>query len=128
MACLLYTSGTTGNPKGVMMLHSCFNEGMVIHKERLTSVSDSDISIAFLPLSHVFERTWCYFCIYMGVTIYINHRPIEIQQTIKDVRPTLMCAVPRFWEKVYAGVQENIAKMSPFKRYGYMGVGSGTIA
>ena len=116
MACLLYTSGTTGNPKGVMMLHSCFNEGMVIHKERLTSVSDSDISIAFLPLSHVFERTWCYFCIYMGVTIYINHRPIEIQQTIKDVRPTLMCAVPRFWEKVYAGVQENIAKMSPFKK------------
>jgi long-chain acyl-CoA synthetase len=50
-----------------------------------------------------------------SVTIYVNLRPIEIQQTIKDVRPTLMCAVPRFWEKVYAGVQENIAKMSPFK-------------
>jgi long-chain acyl-CoA synthetase len=116
MACLLYTSGTTGNPKGVVMLHSCFNEGMVIHKERLTSVSENDISIAFLPLSHVFERTWCYFCMYMGVAVYINHRPIEIQQTIKDVRPTLMCAVPRFWEKVYAGVQDNIAKMSPFKK------------
>lgn len=115
LACILYTSGTTGNPKGVMMPHSCFIEAMRIHKMRLTSVTDQDKSIAFLPLSHVFERTWSYFCIFMGVQIYVNLRPLEVQQTIKDVRPTLMCAVPRFWEKVYAGVQENIAKMSPFK-------------
>lgn len=113
LACILYTSGTTGNPKGVMMPHSCFIEAMRIHQIRLTTVTDADISVAFLPLSHVFERTWCYFCLFMGVTIYINLRPLEIQQTIKDVRPTLMCAVPRFWEKVYAGVQENIGKMSP---------------
>lgn len=115
LACILYTSGTTGNPKGVMMPHSCFLEAMKIHKMRLTSVTDQDVSVAFLPLSHVFERTWCYFCLTMGVSVYINLRPLEIQQTIKDVRPTLMCAVPRFWEKVYAGVQENIAKMKPFK-------------
>ena len=115
LACILYTSGTTGNPKGVMMPHSCFLEAMKIHKIRLTSVTDQDVSVAFLPLSHVFERTWCYFCLTMGVSVYINLRPLEIQQTIKDVRPTLMCAVPRFWEKVYAGVQENIAKMKPFK-------------
>lgn len=115
LACVLYTSGTTGNPKGVMMPHSCYIEAMRIHKIALTSVTDTDVSIAFLPLSHVFERTWCYFCIYSGVSIYINLRPMEIQQTIKDIRPTLMCAVPRFWEKVYAGVQENISKMSPFK-------------
>jgi len=114
LACILYTSGTTGNPKGVMMPHSCFNEAMCIHSLRLTSITDKDISIAFLPLSHVFERTWCYYCIFKGVTIYINLRPIEIQQTIKDVRPTLMCAVPRFWEKVYAGVQDNLSKFSPF--------------
>lgn len=115
LACILYTSGTTGNPKGVMMPHSCFMEAMRIHKLRLTTVTDQDVSIAFLPLSHVFERTWCYFCFSVGVTVYVNLRPIEIQQTIKDVRPTLMCAVPRFWEKVYSGVQENISKMSPFK-------------
>jgi len=114
MACILYTSGTTGNPKGAMLLHSNFDEAITSNTNRLTSLCDKDVSIAFLPLSHVFERTWCYLCIFTGITIYINQNPIEIQQTIKDVRPTLMCAVPRFWEKVYAGVQENISKMSPF--------------
>lgn len=115
LACVLYTSGTTGNPKGVMMPHSCYIEAMRIHKISLTSITDADVSVAFLPLSHVFERTWCYFCIYSGVSIYVNLRPLEIQQTIKNIRPTLMCAVPRFWEKVYAGVQDNISKMTPFK-------------
>ena len=115
LACILYTSGTTGNPKGVMMPHSCFIEAMRTHTMRLTSVTEKDVSIAFLPLSHVFERTWSYFCITKGVTIYINLKPLEIQQTIKEVRPTLMCAVPRFWEKVYAGVTENISKMSPLQ-------------
>jgi long-chain acyl-CoA synthetase len=115
LACILYTSGTTGNPKGVMMPHSCFMEAIRIHKIRLNNVTDQDSSIAFLPLSHVFERTWSYFCINMGIAIYINLRPLEIQQTIKEVRPTLMCAVPRFWEKVYSGVQDNISKMTPFK-------------
>jgi len=113
LACILYTSGTTGNPKGVMLPHSCFNEAMRINSMRLTNMSDKDTSLAFLPLSHVFERTWSYLCIFKGVSIYINLRPTEIQQTIKDVHPTMMCAVPRFWEKVYTGVHENIATFSP---------------
>ena len=116
LACILYTSGTTGNPKGAMLIHSNFEEAMASNTSRLTSISDKDTSLAFLPLSHVFERTWCYLCIFKGVTIYINLNPTEIQQTIKDVRPSLMCAVPRFWEKVYAGVQENISKFSPLMK------------
>lgn len=114
LACILYTSGTTGNSKGVMLPHSCLKEAMILNTRQLTSLTDTDISVAFLPLSHVFERMWSYLCLYNGITIYINHKPTEIQQTIREVQPTLMCAVPRFWEKVYAGVQENLSKFSPF--------------
>jgi long-chain acyl-CoA synthetase len=116
LACILYTSGTTGNPKGVMMPHSCLNEAVRVHTVRIPEINEHQTSIAFLPLSHVFERMWCYVCIANGVEIYINLRPVEITDAIKQVRPTMMCAVPRFWEKVYAAVQDSISKMSPFKQ------------
>jgi len=116
LACILYTSGTTGNPKGVMLPHSCLDEAVRVHRIRIPQMTDQDTSIAFLPMSHVFERMWCYLCVANGVTVYINLRPIEVSETIKQVRPTMMCAVPRFWEKVYSAVQENIAKMPPSKQ------------
>ena len=115
MASLLYTSGTTGNPKGVIMTHTMLNEAMRIHLLRLPHIQDTDVSLAFLPLTHVFERLWCYFLLYVGATIYINHNPTEIQAALKEVRPSLMCAVPRFWEKVYIGVKEVLAGYTPLK-------------
>lgn len=116
LANILYTSGTTGEPKGVMLHHSNYMEAFRIHDIRLVDMTDQDVSMNFLPLTHVFEKAWTYLCIHKGVQICINLRPVDIQTTIKEIRPTLMCSVPRFWEKVYAGVQEKIAQETGLKK------------
>ena len=110
LANILYTSGTTGEPKGVMLHHFNYREAFRIHDIRLPFMTDRDVSMNFLPLTHVFEKAWTYLCIHRGVQVCVNLRPQDIQTTIKEIRPTLMCSVPRFWEKVYAGVQEKIAR------------------
>jgi long-chain acyl-CoA synthetase len=79
-------------------------------------MSDQDVSMNFLPMTHVFEKAWVYLCVHKGVQVCINLRPADIQTTIKEIRPTLMCSVPRFWEKVYAGVQEKIAETTGLKK------------
>lgn len=116
LANILYTSGTTGEPKGVMLHHFNYREAIRIHDIRLPFMTDKDVSMNFLPLTHVFEKAWCYLCVHRGVQICINLRPADIQNTIKEIRPTLMCSVPRFWEKVYAGVQEKIAQETGMKK------------
>jgi len=108
LATIMYTSGTTGEPKGVLLHHSNFMQSMRIHEARLPEVTDKDTSMCFLPLTHIFEKAWVAFCIYRGVKIAINKDPKMIQQTLPEIHPTLMCNVPRFWEKVYVGVQEKI--------------------
>ena len=113
LATIIYTSGTTGESKGVMLPHSCYLEAMRIHDVRLPLVTDKDLSMSFLPMTHIFEKAWCYYCLHKGVTIAINQDPKMIQKTLPEVHPTLMCNVPRFWEKVYAGVHEKINSASP---------------
>lgn len=113
LATIIYTSGTTGESKGVMLPHSCYLEAMRIHDVRLPLVTDKDLSMSFLPMTHIFEKAWCYYCLHKGVTIAINQDPKMIQKTLPEVHPTLMCNVPRFWEKVYAGVHEKINSTSP---------------
>ncbi|MDE7410793.1 MAG: long-chain fatty acid--CoA ligase [Paramuribaculum sp.] len=117
IATIIYTSGTTGEPKGAVLPHSCFNAAMLIHRERLTMLSDNDTSLCFLPLSHIFEKAWTYFCLYSDIVVYINTDPHDIQNSIKQVRPTCMCSVPRFWEKVYTAVQEKLMNMRGPKKW-----------
>lgn len=116
MATLIYTSGTTGEPKGVVITHSNYNACIEKHTELLRAVKDDDVSMAFLPMSHILEKAWCFFCLSRGVEIAVNYDPRLIQDTIKEVKPNLMCCVPRFWEKVYAGVKEKLASMPRFQR------------
>lgn len=116
LATLIYTSGTTGEPKGVMLAHSNYDEAMRIHLQRLVTCSDSDVSLCFLPLTHVFERAWSYYCLTVGMRIAINVDPKDIQNTIREVRPTIMCSVPRFWEKVYSAIQDKLSKTKGMTR------------
>lgn len=116
VATLIYTSGTTGEPKGAVLTHSCFTAALDKHREMLTQLSDADTSVCFLPLSHIFEKAWTYFCLSMGMHVYINSNPKEIQEAIPLAKPTCMCSVPRFWEKVYTAVQEKIAGMKGIQK------------
>jgi long-chain acyl-CoA synthetase len=113
IATIMYTSGTTGEPKGVVLPYSCYIEAMRIHDIRLPFIKDTLTSISFLPLTHIFERAWCYFCLHRGVQIFVNLEPVQIQRTVQETRAEMMCSVPRFWEKVYAGIEEKLATYSP---------------
>ena len=81
----------------------------------LTS-TPNDVIINFLPFSHVFEGAWAKLCLSCGAQMAINLRPLDIQQSMREVHPTCMCAVPRFWEKVYQGVLEKMEAGSPLQR------------
>ena len=115
LANILYTSGTTGLSKGVMLTHEMYNSALSAHYGVLP-LSDKDIILNFLPFTHVLERGWSYLCIANGCTMAVNLRPADVLQSLREVHPTCMCAVPRFWEKVYAGVQERMEKSSPMQK------------
>jgi long-chain acyl-CoA synthetase len=112
---ILYTSGTSGEPKGVMLSVANFMHCLLIHDLRLT-VSDKDVSLCFLPLSHIFERGWTFNVLSKGMTSYYLRNPKEVVDAVKVVKPTLMCSVPRFFEKTYEGVNAKIAKSSALKQ------------
>ena len=108
IAHIIYTSGTTGEPKGVVLTHNNYLETFKIHDIRLSYLPQRFLSISFLPLAHIFEKAWSLYCLHRGCTVAINLDPREIQTAVKEVKPQAMCSVPRFWEKVYAGVREKI--------------------
>ncbi len=112
---ILYTSGTSGEPKGVMLSVLNFMHCLRMHDIRL-EVDENDVSLCFLPLSHIFERGWTFIVLSMGMTSYYLRNPKEVVDAVKIVKPTIMCSVPRFFEKTYEGVNAEIAKSSPAKQ------------
>lgn len=104
MANILYTSGTTGDSKGVMLTYGQYDAALRANDE-VVPVSEKDRIINFLPFTHIFERGWAYLCLSEGAQLFINTYPHEIQESMRQVHPTCMCSVPRFWEKVYIAVK-----------------------
>lgn len=127
---LIYTSGTTGEPKGVMLdfnnIAACFE----MHDRRL-DLGEQDVSLCMLPLSHVFERAWSYYVLYCGAeNVYIRD-PQKVMDVIGEVQPTVMCAVPRLYEKAYAMIQAKVAQAPRLRRalFGWAtGVGKRMVA
>lgn len=114
LASIIYTSGTTGEPKGVMLDHTNFMESLKAHDFEL-KVSEKDVSLSFLPLSHIYERSWVFFCLHRGIKVYFNQNPKLIAEVLKEVKPTVMCTVPRIFEKIYAAIQDKKKEASPTK-------------
>ena len=105
---IIYTSGTTGESKGVVLTHANYRAVMQTHDIRLDYLKQRFLSMSFLPMAHIFEKAWAIYCFHRGCSIAICPDPHVIQDCLHEVRPEAMCSVPRFWEKVYAGVQEKI--------------------
>ena len=112
---VIYTSGTTGEPKGVMLTYENLAYQMLGHSQRL-EVDDTDSSLSFLPLTHVYERAWTFFCLYKAIVVYYLEDTNLVREALAEVRPTLMCAVPRFYEKIFATVHDKADASSFAKR------------
>jgi long-chain acyl-CoA synthetase len=115
LATLIYTSGTTGEPKGVMLTHDniCANVRACVETLR---VSENDSCLAWLPLSHILERMVDYYFLHVGVQINYAESVEAVAQNLLEVRPTIVAAVPRLYEKVYARVLENALTGGALKR------------
>jgi long-chain acyl-CoA synthetase len=100
LATIIYTSGTTGEPKGVMLTHNNFMSNVISINHGLP-IGPTDVALSVLPLSHIFERTGFYVFCYSGVSVYYAASFDQVGDNLREVRPTVMTAVPRLFEKVY---------------------------
>lgn len=115
LANILYTSGTTGDSKGVMLTYSQYYAALKANNECIP-VTEKDRIIDFLPFTHIFERGWAYLCLSEGAELIINTYPHEIQESMREMHPTCMCSVPRFWEKVYIAVKAKMDDAGPIQK------------
>ena len=108
LSCLIYTSGTTGTPKGVMLTHFNLTENVRAALEQIQVLEKTDIFLSFLPLSHVFERTGTYhICLFEGCTIAFSQSLELLAKNMAEVKPTIMCCVPRLLERIHDRAMKN---------------------
>ncbi|CAH0991247.1 Long-chain-fatty-acid--CoA ligase FadD15 [Sinobacterium norvegicum] len=100
---LIYTSGTTGEPKGVILDYRNISAAIEMHRNRIV-IDENDTSLSFLPLSHIFERAWTWYALASNCRVAYCRNPARIQKALVEVKPTVMCAVPRLYEKIYTQV------------------------
>ena len=115
IANILYTSGTTGDSKGVILTCGQYHAAFEANG-KCVPVTENDRVLNFLPFTHIFEKGWKILCLTVGARLIVNTYPQEVQQSMRETHPTCMSSVPRFWEKVFMGVQEQIDKASTPKR------------
>lgn len=116
LANILYTSGTTGDSKGVMLKHSQYRAALEGNHKGIGILSDKDRVLNFLPYAHIFEKGWTTLCLSEGATLIINTDPRKVQQSMRETHPTCMCSVPRFWEKVYIAVKDKMDRANAVTR------------
>ena len=117
LATIIYTSGTTGVPKGVMLTHGNFHKSVEAHFEFFKFKNfEQETSLAFLPLTHIFERSWTLLALSGGAKVYFLENTKLIANALAEIKPTIMCAVPRFYQKIYAGVNEMANTSSDSKK------------
>jgi long-chain acyl-CoA synthetase len=116
LASIVYTSGTTGRPKGVMLTH--YNMLSIAHSAlTMIDVYQEDLFLSFLPLSHTLERTAGYYLPVMsGSAVAYARSILQLAEDLRNIRPTVMIAVPRIFERVFARIQGQLDKQSGFKR------------
>ena len=115
IANILYTSGTTGDSKGVILTMGQYHAAFEANN-RCVPVGEKDRVLNFLPFTHIFEKGWKLLSLTEGATLIVNTYPQEVQKTMRETHPTAMSSVPRFWEKVYMAVMEKIESSSALQR------------
>ncbi|OOS00808.1 long-chain fatty acid--CoA ligase [Haemophilus paracuniculus] len=113
---LIYTSGTTGEPKGVMLDYANLAHQLKAHDQALMPIDERDLSLSFLPFSHIFERAWVAYVLHRGATNAYLEDTNEVRTALTELQPTLMCAVPRLFEKIYTAVWDKVQKAPVHRR------------
>ena len=115
-ATIIYTSGTTGDPKGVMLTHANFISNLQACKS-LIDVSNSDVLLSFLPLSHVFERLGGHYVpLFSGAKVAYAESTFTVAQNMREVAPTVMLSVPRLYETMHDRILRAVQEGSPIKQ------------